>query len=297
MSATMTVDAAAMRVAIPAVTALLNTLDSAIAGLGGIDVPAGVPPAIGARVRHTVAAAERELRAAARRLDGIPDELLRRVSAAQFAESPALQAAGFSLPLLTFYAKSFSIPELTGAGAAGTAFGGLFRQMRAGGGPLTWDAFRAEYARLGAATKGAGAAGKLGALSRGAGRALVGVDAAVTGYSNLRNPYLTGTQKVTRTAASVAADAAVAGGAGAMGSAAAAAMFGTAAGGPAGAVIAFGAVMAWDFADSKLHISDKVGDAAADAVDAVGDAAGSVVKGAGAKAKGAIEGAGDLLGL
>jgi hypothetical protein len=231
-------------------------------------------------VAHTLAGSSRDLVQAARSLDAIPDSLLRRISAAQLAESPALQAAGWSMPALTFYARAFSAPNLTPSIAAGMAGRDIWAGLRAGqrwagsgpGGALS--AFRLSSAAARDATARAG--GVPAGLAKGAryaGRGLTWAGWGLTAWSNARNPYLTTEQKIGRTGAAIATGAGVS----VLAGAGAGAAFGSAAG-PLGTLVGFGAGAAWAFADSKLHVSEKIGDAAASAADAVGGAAKSVAK-------------------
>jgi hypothetical protein len=284
---TMTVDAQAMRIAIPAVQAAIVALDSAAGELGGISAPPGVPGALAARVTHAVSSASRDLRAKARSLDSIPDELLRRISAAQLADAPGLVVAGFTVPALKMYADSFSMGPLKWSGAAGMAMRDVF--FRPPGPGQTFAAGRWSAFKLSMSTAYYASHGGPSFLPRGltaaryAGRGLTAVNVAATAYSNFRNPYLSTGQKVGRTGAALATSAGVS----IMASAAAGAAFGSAAG-PVGTLVGFGAGVAWAALDKKFGVSNKIGDAAADAGEAVGDAAGAVAGGAKSVAKKAL---------
>ncbi|GAA1754983.1 hypothetical protein [Luedemannella helvata] len=282
-----TVDPAAMRVAIPAVQALMALLDGAASDLAGVSAPAGVPGPVAARVAQVAGSVSADLRRASRDLASLPDDLLRRISAAQVANAPWATAASFGLPALGFYARSFTAQSLSRSLAAGLAAREVAAGLRAGqsyggGGPRgTWNAFRASSAAARAATANPrGLPPGLGRAASVAGRGLTFVGWGVTAAQNATNPHLSTTQKVTRTAVSIGAGT----GASVLGGAAAAAMVGGTAAGPVGAVAAFGAAVAWNALDNKFHVTDKVGDAAADAVDAVGGAAGDAGKAVGGAA-------------
>ena len=275
-------DAGQLSAAIPAIEQLVALLDAQARTVGAVDVPAGVPGALAARVRHTTQAVSAGLRRSAHAVGPLAGQLRQRVAAARFAESPGLAAAGWTLPALTNFAKSFSMQNLSRSTAAGRAardiLAGLRQGQSYGTGP--WSAFRDRQAAVRAAAAGShGVPVGLLKASRYGARGLTAVNWGVTLASNLSNPNLTTGQKVGRTAASIATGAGVS----IMASAASGAAFGAAAG-PVGALVGFGAATAWAVADKKLHVSDKIGDAAADAADAVGDAAGDA---AGAVAGGA----------
>lgn len=289
---TTTIDAQAMRVAIPAVEQAIAALDAAVGALGGISPPAGLPGGLAARVSHAVQSAGQELTARGRALDRFPAELLRRISAAQLADSPALVAAGYTIPALKMYASSFSLPAFRWPMAGGRAGRELFDAFRTGtpyaGARPTWNDFRSRAARVHAATNVPirGMPRGLAVGARAAGRGLTAVNWGVTAYSNIRNPYLTTGQKIGRTGASIATGAGVS----VMAGAAAGAMLGSAAG-PVGTIVGFGAGVAWTALDQKFGVSNKIGDGAAKAGGAVvggAKAVGGAAKSAGKKALGAI---------
>lgn len=282
-------DARQLQADIPALEELAAALAANARAVGGICVPAGVPGALAARVRHTSQAVAASLQRSAHAVEPLAGQLRQRLVAARYAESPGLAAAGWTLPLFTNFAKSFGMQNLGRAAAAGMAardiFAGLRQGQRYGAG--TWPAFRASQAAARAATAGAhGVPPGLAAAGRAGARGLTAVNWGVTLATNLRNPNLTTGQKVGRTAASIATGTGVSIAA----SAASGAAFGAAAG-PVGALVGLGAGTAWAVMDKKLHVSDAIGDAAADAVgsagDALGDAAGAVGS-AGKKALGVI---------
>jgi hypothetical protein len=286
---TMIVDPAAMRLAIPAVQELIQLLDASAAALCGVDVPAGVPAGVAAQVAHVRHGAQR-LRSAARRLDQIPDQLLRRISAAQLADSQALQAAGWTLPLLQRFVDSFSIMSLDRWAAGGIAAREVFSMLLWGepigvrGGIaygsvprrvwLAWQSISAAAVDASNARPNGLPVTANQWLERGS-RGLGVASAGVTAVQNFSNPNLSTSQKFTRTGASVATGA----GASALATAATAAAFGSAV--PvAGTLGGFVGGMAWSFVDSKLHISDRIGDALAEPVEDAAEAAGDFASGA-----------------
>jgi hypothetical protein len=281
---TVSIDPAKMAVAIPAIEALSDLLDRADHTLAGVDVPAG--PAVPADVKATLADARRALGAARSSLAGIPADLRRRVSAAQFTDAPWATALDGLLKTGGWYAGSFGI-RMSRSAASGwalrtTASGLRDGQRYSGSGPrgsVTAWRMSAATARDAYGQPPRGVPPGLATGARVAGKVFKFGGWGMTAYSNARNPYLSTTQKVTRTGASIATGAGVSVASGM----AAGAMFGSAAG-PAGFVIGAGAGLAWSIADKKLGISNKVGDAAAGAAHAVGDAAGAV----GGAAKGAL---------
>lgn len=270
MAAT-TIDPDAMRVAIPAVRELIDLLKGAAQAIGRVAVPAGVPAAVRAQVTHGTSAARQELHALARSLDGIPDDLLRRIAAAQVAEAPWRELAGMAPAVFNMYFSSF--PQgMSWAAAAGL---GLREALTRPG--ASWPAFLGSTATAHAA---ANAPSRLpGWVSRfgsGGARAMGVAGAGATAVSNFSNPYLNNRQKVGRTAASVATGA----GASVLGAAAAGAAFWSAV--PIAGTLGGAAVgLAWGFADSKLGVSNAIGDAAADAAGEVADTAEGIVDGAG----------------
>jgi hypothetical protein len=287
-----TIDPRAMRMAIPAVEQAIAVLDGAVGALGGISPPAGLPGGLAARITHAVQGASRDLSAKARALDHFPAELLRRISAAQLADSPALILGGYTIPALKMYANSFSLPAFRWPTAAGRAGRDLFDAFRAGapyqGVRPTWNDFRGRAAGIHAQTNVPirGMPRGLALAARYGGKGLTAVNWGLTAYNNVRNPYLTTGQKIGRTGASIA----TAGGVSIMAGAAAGAMLGSAAG-PVGTVIGFGAGVAWTALDQKFGISNKIGDGAAKAGGAVvsgAKAVGGAAKSVGKKALGVI---------
>jgi hypothetical protein len=287
-----TIDSAQLRIAIPAVEHLLTLLAGVARQVSAMDVPAGVDGAVRARVVAVLRDVDGDLRRAAHGLEAIPDDLLRRVSAAQVADAPALTAAGLTLSTMKFAAKSFAIQTLSKSMAHGMAARQAYAawaagERYAGSGPRgSWTAFRmsAAAARDAGVTRGVPAG--LGTGAKVAAKGLTWAGWGLTAYTNFRNPHLSTTQKVTRTGASIATGAGVS----ILAGAASGAAFGSAAG-PLGAVVGFGAGTAWTIADSKLQVSRRIGDAAATAADAVGGAAsdaGGFVAGGAKKALGVL---------
>jgi hypothetical protein len=265
------VNAAQLQADIPALESLAAALEANARAVAGIDVPAGVPGALAARVRHTTHTVSAALQRGAHAVDPLAGQVRRRVVIARYAESPGLAAAGWTLPMFTNFAKSFSAQSLGRSAAAGMAardiFAGLRQGQRYGAG--TWPAFRVSQAAARAATAGAhGVPAGLAAAGRYGARGMTAVNWGVTLATNLRNPNLSTGQKIGRTAASIATGTGVSIAA----SAASGAAFGAAAG-PVGALVGLGAGTAWAIADKKFHVSDTIGDAAADAGSAVGHAA------------------------
>jgi hypothetical protein len=287
----LSVDAEAMRAAVPQVEQLVSLLDDMARELGGVAVPAGVPAGLGARVIGTVEAAGRDLRAQARRLAGVPGDLRRRVAAAQLADAPALAAAGWGLRLLGLHFSAFSIQNLTRSMSWGLAARELRDGLAAGERYQAgnWRAFRLSAAAAKEAAVTRGVPGALATTARLGGRGVAGAGWALTAYSNFRDPRLSTEQKVGRTAASIATGTGVS----VLAGGATAAAFGSAAG-PLGTVVGFGAGTAWTLLDNKFGVSRRIGDAAADAADTVEDAAGDA---AGAIGHGASSAAHKALGV
>jgi len=282
-----TIDPARMRVAVPAVRALTEVLEDADRSLAGVDT-GGLPAAAGADVTACVSSARAALRGSLRSLAGIPDDLLRRVSAAQVKETPWMAALSGFLRASGMFAGSFTMQALSrtasAAWAARMVASGVRAGGRYGGGPLT--AWRLTNAAARDAF-GRPPRGLPKGLSRGAQVAGKGVSVAgwgLTAYTNFRNPYLSTSQKIGRTGASIATGTTVS----VLSAAAAGATFGSAAG-PAGFLIGAGAGIAWSVVDQKLNVSNHIGDAAATAIDAGADAA-SAVGGAAADAASAVGG-------
>lgn len=271
------IDPAKMAVAIPAIEALTNVLDRADRTLAGVEIPAGA--AVPAGVRAAVADARHALTGARAKLAGIPADLRRRVSAAQFTDADWQIALDFSLRAGGLYARSFDIKMSRAAAntyALRTTLSGLREGQRYGGGPVNAWRMSAAAARDAAGQPPRGVPSGLANGAKVAARAFKFGGWGMTAYANARNPHLSTTQKVTRTGASVATGAGVSVASGM----AAGAMFGSAAG-PAGFVIGAGAGLAWSVADKKLGVSKKIGDAAATVVSATGKAAGAAVNAAG----------------
>jgi hypothetical protein len=269
-----------MAIAIPAIEALSNVLDQADRTLAGVEIPAGA--AVPAGVTATVADARHALAGARAKLAGIPADLRRRVSAAQFTDADWQIALDFTFKAGGWYAKSFDIKMSRAAAntyALRTTLSGLRDGQKYSGGPLTAWRMSAAAARDAGGQPPRGVPGGLANGAQAAAKVFKFGGWGLTAYSNARNPHLSTTRKVTRTGASIATGAGVSVASGM----AAGAMFGSAAG-PAGFVIGAGAGLAWSVADKKLGVSKKIGDAAATAVNAAGDAAGAV----GGVAKGAL---------
>jgi len=294
---TVSVDPARMAVAIPAIEALGDVLDRADRTLAGVEVPAG--PAVPADVTACVADARRALAGARAGLAGIPAELRRRVSAAQVTDAPWMIALDGVLKTGGWYAGSFGI-SMSRSGANGwalrTTLGGLRDGQRWGGsgprGSVTAWRMSAAAARDGYGQPPRGVPSGLATGAKLAGKVFKFGGWGLTAYSNARNPYLSTTQKVTRTGASIATGAGVSVASGM----AAGAMVGSAAG-PAGFVIGAGAGLAWSIADKKLGVSKKLGDAAAAVVNATGKAAGATVNAVGDAAGATVNAAGDAAGV
>jgi len=157
-----TVDPQELAVAVPAVEHLVDVLRRAAVLVTGVDVPAGAPAGLAGRLT----AARVELRRAAEELDDLPDELLRRISAAQVADAPWLTVATWTQPIAGFHAQALVAAE---EGLAGSVPARLLRAARIAGPGVT-------------------AAGW-----------------ALTAAQNLSNPYLTPGQKVGRTGVAIAA--------------------------------------------------------------------------------------------
>jgi hypothetical protein len=277
----LSVDAEAMRAAIPQVEQLVSLLNDMARELDGIAVPAGVPAGLGARVIGAAEAGGRDLRARARGLSGVPGDLRRRVAAAQLADAPLLTGAGWGLRVLGLHFGTFSIQSLSRSMSWGVAArelrGGLAsgETYRAG----NWRAFRLSAAAAKEAGVTRGVPSGLAKTARLGGRGVTGAGWALAAYSNFRDPRLSTEQKVGRTAASIATGTGVS----VLAGGASAAAFGSAAG-PLGTLVGFGAGTAWTLLDNKFGVSRKIGDAAAGAAgkveDVAGDAAGAIGHGA-----------------
>ena len=282
------IDPDELRSAIPQVEHLISLLEDNARALAGITLPAGVPAGLAARVSHTVDAAGRGLQSRAGALHPVPEDLQRRLVAAGFANAPWMTATGWTLPLLGLYDRSFSIQTLSKSMTWGMAARDV-RNGLAGGETYEGGAWRA-FRMSSAAAKDAGITrgvppGLAKAASLG-GRGLTAVSWSLAAYSQFRNPNLSTEQKIGRTGAHIATGMGVS----VLSGAAAGAAFGSAAG-PVGTLVGFGAGTAWTILDNKFKVSDKIGDAAADAADTVGDAAGDAahgVKSVAGKALGAI---------
>lgn len=264
----LTVDAEAIRAAIPQVEGLIALLNDAASNLDGVSVPTGVPAGLAAQVTSTTRAGAQSLRAQARGLAGVPADLRRRVAAARLAEAPLLAASGWGLRALGLHFRAFSMQTLSKS----MSWGFAARELRAGWssgetyGAGNWRAFRlsAAAAKEAGVTRGvppglARAAGIGGNVVRGLGWGL-------TAYSNFSDPRLSIEQKVGRTAASIATSAGVS----TLASAASGAAFGSAAG-PLGTLVGFGAGAGWTVLDNKFGVSRRIGDATAHAIDTVED--------------------------
>ncbi len=275
---TISVDADDLSGAVPQVEHLMSLLDGAARSLSGIAVPAGVPAGVASQVAHTTSAAARALQAESRALASLPADLKRRAAAAAYAEmSQYFAGAGWGMKALGMFTGSFSINSFSRAMAMGVGFNSVRAGLAAGetykGG--SWSAFRlsSTAAREAATTRGVPAA--LANFSKYGGKGLTGAGWALSAYSNATNPSLTTEQKIGRTGASVATGMGVAAASGA----ATGALLGAEAG-PPGMLIGAAAGTAWSLVDYKLHISNKIGDAAADGMDAIGDGAKGVAHGA-----------------
>ncbi len=275
---TISVDASDLQSAIPQVEHLIALLEGAARSLSGVTVPDGVPGGVAAQVTHTVSTAASGLRSSANTLHPIPGDLTKRAAAAAYAEmSNYFSASGWGLKALSMFTGSFSINSFSRAMAMGVGINQLREGLAAGetyqAGNLTALRATSAAAREAASTDGVPSA--LAKFSKYGGRGITGASWALTAYSNFTNPNLSTTQKIGRTGAQVATGMGVAAASGA----AAGAAFGTAAG-PPGMLIGLGAGTAWSLLDYKFHISNKIGDAAADGMDAIGDGADTVANGA-----------------
>ncbi|CCH32637.1 hypothetical protein ABZ816_37050 [Actinosynnema sp. NPDC047251] len=270
---TCVVDPTAMRAAIALLRRELDVVDHALAQLAGVSVPAGVPADVAGRVRHAVDDAAHGLRAAGRALDQVRADLAGRRAALERLQEIENRELAFDLMLvpLQLFGGSFGAGVPSPVSRLGSAMGTAARNrqridlggLRAGsGGP---SGVRGIAARLKTP------AGMGSALSRSA--TTMGIASAA--WRNAHDPKLNTTQKVTRTLASAGGGAAVSAlsvaGASTLAGAAGLAVF------PPGFVVAVGAGVAWSVLDSKYHISDRVGDLAADGVDAVAGKAKDVV--------------------
>ncbi|GLY81912.1 hypothetical protein [Actinoallomurus iriomotensis] len=278
----LSVDAEAMWRGVPQVEQLVSLLEDVARGLDGVAVPAGVPPVLAARVTTTAMAGARDLRARARGLAGVPEDLRRRVAAARLADAPLLAGAGWGLRLLGLHFRAFSMQTLSTSMSWGVATREI-REGRAAGETYkagTWRAFRtsAVTAEEASATRGVPAA--LARTASAGGRAVTGAGWALTAYSNLRDPRLSAEQKVGRTAASIATGTGVS----VLAGAASGAAFGSAAG-PLGTLVGFGAGSAWTpvghpepavQCDAAADAANEVEHVGGDATHAVGHVGGTV---------------------
>jgi hypothetical protein len=303
---TVAVDPTQLHSAIPDVAELIRTLDGTAARLGGITLPEGVPPALTARVTHVLSAARQELTGAARGLDPVPDDLRVRVSAAYGADAPvyganAPWATAVQLSALAgeWFADSFEIGRMSPVRAGGWAAREIAAGLFAGddflkAGPLgAWRSYRVTSAIARAAAAHAhddlGVPGRLATGARVAGRTLWGVGQVANGIGNALNPRLSVSQKVGRTAASVASDMAVSG----LAEYGAGLAFGALC--PPGFLLGLGAATLWTGLDMRFGLSNKIGDAAAAVGDAAVDAAGDAAHAAKDAAGTAVHGAKKLL--
>jgi hypothetical protein len=270
----LTVDAAAMSAAIPQVESLVALLNGAASGLDCVAVPAGVPAGLAARVTSTTQSGAQSLRAEARALAGVPADLRSRAAAAGAADAPWLTAVGWGLRVAGLHFGSFTLEALSKPSSWGVALREIQAGLRSGEtyGAGAWSAFRmtAATAEVASNLPHGVPAGLLKYADYG-GKAVRVLGVAATAYSNIIDPDLTVEQKAGRTTATLATSAGV----GVLADAATAAAFGTAAGGPVGALVAFGAVAGWSVLDNKFGVSRRIGDAAADAAVAVEDAGGT----------------------
>ena len=270
----LTVDPAAMSAAIPQIESLIALLNDAASGLDGVAVPAGVPAGLAAQVTSTTQSGAQSLRAQARALADVPADLRRRVAAAGEADAPWLTAAGLGLRVAGLHFGSFSLETLSKPSSWGVAARELWDGLRSGEkyGAGPWTAFRMTAATAEVASDlPHGVPPALLKYADYGGKAVRVLSIAATAYSNIIDPNLTVEQKAGRTGATLATSAGV----GILADAATAAAFGTAAGGPVGALVAFGAVAGWSVLDNKFGVSRRIGDAAADAAEAVEDAGGT----------------------
>jgi len=271
-----TVDAVRLRIAIPAIEQLTGILDWGTHALAGSHPPAGVPAGLQARFAHVIAAGRRDLKAASHRLDAVPGDLLRRISAAQVADSPVVTAGNWGNLAWDAFMDAFKAAHPSGSAEAGwLALKTLAGARNSGLGEAYQNATRAlaNVHRLPELPKSVADKVKWG------GRLSSAANVAIAGYDNLRNPYLSNTQRATRTAAAVGTSIAATEAGGALGGALAAATVGSAAG-PFGFAVGFGAGIAWTAFDGKFHISNKIGDAAASAADGIAHGAKDAVHGA-----------------
>lgn len=303
----LTVDAEAMRAAIPQVEHLVALLNDMARDLDGVTVPAGVPGGLAARVQGTTRSAAQDLRAKARSLSALPDDLKRRVAAAQLADAPWLNAAGWGLRALGLHFHAFSIQNLSKSMSWGLAAREIRDGLKSGEtyGAGSWKAFRLTSAAAEEASATRGVPPFLEKTAGIGGKAVTAAGWALTAYSNFSDPRLSTEQKIGRTGATIATSAGVS----ALSGAAAGAAFGTAAG-PLGMAVGFGAGAAWTVLDNKFGVSKKIGDGAADAMEfgekVGGDAVGTVGDGIGkvgdgvdtvtGDAKSVVSDAGDVAG-
>lgn len=270
----LTVDAESMRTAIPQVESLISLLTDLAGELDGVAVPAGVPAGLAARVTSTTRTAAQSLRAQARGLNGVPDDLRRRVAAAKLADAPWLNATGWGLRALGLHFRAFSMQTLSKSMSWGVAARELRDGLKSGEtyGAGSWQAFRLSSTAAKEAGVTRGVPSALADTAKWGGKAVTGAGWALTAYSNFSDPRLSTEQKFGRTAASIATGTGVS----VLAGAASGAAFGSAAG-PLGTLVGLGAGAGWTVLDNKFGVSRKIGDAAADATEAVEDFGGDAV--------------------
>lgn len=257
-------DPCGMQAAIVAVDRYLDTLEGAVRALVSVPLPTGLPPAVRSRVEGAVASARYEVLSAVRALDGMPADLRRRVVAARRADLDWPLAVGLGTGAVKMFAGSFSaaVPSAPALAAA------LLMDARHQPRPSSKDLWRTYRDQKVAAKEflERTVPSRLRTGAEWAGRAAGFANAFAVGFDNFRNPSLSTSQKIGRTGATVATDAAVSVGA----AAASGAVFGSAAG-PAGVLVGGGAAVAWTIADNKFGVSNHLGDAAAAGLNAAGD--------------------------
>jgi len=290
----LTVDAESMRTAIPQVEQLVALLNDMARELDGVAVPAGVPAGLAARVTTTTRTAAQSLRSQARGLNGVPDDLRRRVAAAKLADAPWLNAGGWGLRALGLHFRAFSMQTLSKSMSWGLAARELRDGLKSGDtyGAGNWRAFRLNTATAEAAGVTRGVPSGLAKVAGIGGKAVTGAGWALTAYSNFSDPRLSTEQKIGRTGASIATGAGVS----VLAGAASGAAFGSAAG-PLGTLVGLGAGAGWTVLDNKFGVSRKIGDGAADAAKAVEDVGGAAADKVGDGADFVGDKVSDVLGL